>query len=422
VAERVLIINTEWPEESCPVQAATLVNYQILLELVSRPSVEVGFLKVCSEKAQASLNDVQSHAKELLESSGVTFLDPVTLPAPPGLRPRLSRLLFPRLVDFYPITADKKAAYAAAQVFDPTSIIIQWCENESHLYSDFPAKKFAYYGNSDIFIEKEWGKYLSKFGESLRSRIIRLLQMKRLEKFHLREMKKWNFFSCVSLNFAKYYQRKFGDKAFYLNNIWVDRYGEDWQEKRDALETAEKIKIVGSIGFLRASANTMGLEILARDLLPELRKTLPKDSFSLDIYGSGQPLAHVKKLLDQPEIIVHGFVEDLDAEIFRSQIFLCVNNASPYKTGHTRYLHAWSLGCCVVAHRDVALSMPELKHNHNALLGENMADIAKLIAKAASDPELRRRLGENGYKTLAREFRVEHVVDTMLEKLTSIEL
>ena len=65
--------------------------------------------------------------------------------------------------------------------------------------------------------------------------------------------------------------------------------------------------------------------------------------------------------------------------------------------------------------------MPELKHDYNSLLGENMAEIAKLIAKAASDPQLRRRLGENGYKTLTEEFRVDHVVDTMLKKLTSIQ-
>jgi glycosyltransferase involved in cell wall biosynthesis len=106
--------------------------------------------------------------------------------------------------------------------------------------------------------------------------------------------------------------------------------------------------------------------------------------------------------------------------MFGSQIFLCVNNASPYKTCHTRYLHAWSLGCCVVAHRDVALSMPEIKHGYNALLGENPREIADLIVKAASDPQLRRELGENGYKTLKKEFRVDHVVDTMLEKLASI--
>jgi glycosyltransferase involved in cell wall biosynthesis len=421
VKERILVINSEWPEETSPVQAATLVNFQILRELARRLGVETGYLKIFSNGNYTPMNDVQKEAKSKLESAGVLYLPPVELPIPPRPRPRFARLLIPKLVDFYPITVHRKVAYSAAQTFNPTSIIIQWCEKETHLYSEFPAKKFAYYGNSDAIVQRIWTQYISQFRDNIINRIIRNLQMQHLERFHLREMAKWDFIGDVSLNFVKYYQRKLGDKAFYLNNIWLDRYGEDWKSRRDELEAKDKLRIVGNIGHLSGSANVMGLEILARDILPELRKLLPEGSFEIDIYGRNRPLAHIERLLKQPEFKIRGFVDDLDTEMFGSQIFLCVNNASPYKTCHTRYLHAWSLGCCVVAHRDAALSMPEIKHGYNALLGENPREIAGLIVKAASDPQLRRELGENGYKTLEKEFRVDHVVDTMLEKLASIE-
>ncbi len=44
--EKILVINTQWPEEACPVEAATLVNYQIICELAKREGVRIGYLKV----------------------------------------------------------------------------------------------------------------------------------------------------------------------------------------------------------------------------------------------------------------------------------------------------------------------------------------------------------------------------------------
>ena len=103
-----------------------------------------------------------------------------------------------------------------------------------------------------------------------------------------------------------------------------------------------------------------------------------------------------------------------------SDIFLCVNNLSSYKTAHTRYLHAWSLGSCVVAASDAVLSMPEMEHDHNALLGKDPREIAEMILSAKEHPELRYRIGLAGYETLEKEFRVDHVADVLLEKLRVI--
>jgi hypothetical protein len=241
--------------------------------------------------------------------------------------------------------------------------------------------------------------------------------MKNFEKIHLKEINKWNFIGLVSLNMAQYYKNKLGEKAFYVNNLWTRKYGNRWESVRKEESFDTKLRIVGNIGSLSASANTMGLEIIARDILPELRKVLPDGSFEIAIYGRNDPLPHVAKLLKEPEIKLKGFVKDLDSELLKSQIFLCVNNMSAYKTGHTRFLHAWSLGCCVVAHQDAALSMPEIRHNHNALLGTSASEIAKMILTASRDKKLRYRLGQQGYNTLNSEFRVETIIDIITEKL-----
>jgi hypothetical protein len=122
-------------------------------------------------------------------------------------------------------------------------------------------------------------------------------------------------------------------------------------------------------------------------------------------------------LLAQPEIRIRGFVDDIDREISAAALFLCLNNASIYKVGHTRYLHAFSLGAPVLAHADASLSMPEIRHGENALLGDSIAAIAALAAEAIGDAALRRRIGSAGYDTFNDVFTADKVAPTIGQRL-----
>jgi Glycosyl transferases group 1 len=115
---------------------------------------------------------------------------------------------------------------------------------------------------------------------------------------------------------------------------------------------------------------------------------------------------------------MRGFVDDIDGEMMTAPVFLCLNNASRFKVGHTRYLHAWSLGCCVIAHRDAALSMPEMVSGENCLLGGSPAEIADMVAQAR-DVRLRRRLGEAGYATFVEKFTARPVVEQILGRIAA---
>ncbi len=416
--KRLLVINPLWPEESLPHQAATLVLYQLTSEFARSPEIEVGFLKIDTGFV-STLNEVQDSARKALNAKGVTFLDPLVLPTPPPARSIWRRMVLPRLEDYYPETLHQDIAYKAASAFDPDFIFVPWSEPTTCLFSKYPAKRFTYFGNPDPWTARIEIENARRNGNSFLSYFAGRLFVGWLERFHIREMARWDFVADVSLNCAEYYRSKLGPRAFYINNLWIDRYGEAWRETRDQKEIVSPLRIVGNIGFLTSTANSMGLEILGRDLMPELRRVFPDGGFEVHIYGGGKPKAALKSTLEHPEIKIRGFVEDIDSEMLESPIFLCVNNASRYSTGHTRYLHAWSLGCCVVAHSNAALSMPEIEHGFNALLGDSPQEIADLIARAAGDQALRRRLGENGYRTLKERFKVETVVDTALQKFNS---
>ena len=116
-------------------------------------------------------------------------------------------------------------------------------------------------------------------------------------------------------------------------------------------------------------------------------------------------------------MVFRGFIPDIDEALLSAPVFLCLNNATPFKVGHTRYLHAWTLGSCVIAHRDAALSMPEIVHGRNALLGSNPEEIAELIILAARDFALRRQIGEGGWKTYDTHFRADAVACDIARKL-----
>jgi hypothetical protein len=412
---RVLVINPVWPCAEHGVRAANVVIYQLVSELARRPGLKLGFLKVDGAPAEAPTTAERVGRRELA-SLGVEFLDPFVLATEPRRRSRLLRWLSPQEADFYPETRRRGAAERAAMTFRPDLVFIPWSETATSLFADLPVAKFAYYGNPDPKSGLARAAFARAHGGSLLCYAREHWNLARLERFHLKTMRRYDYLGDVAANDASYYRRHGHPNAFYVRNIWIDRVGTEWRSKRER-ERTDPLVIVGNLGKLAATANTHGLEILARDVLPELRRALAGRNFEIHVFGAGAPHPAIASLLAAPEIRLRGFVDDIDGELMTAPIFVCLNNASRFKVGHTRYLHAWSLGCCVVAHRDAALSMPEMVSRENCLLGDSVSELAEHVASAAADPHLRRRLGEAGYATFVDRFTARPVVDEILSRI-----
>src|SRR5205085_10556978 len=131
--------------------------------------------------------------------------------------------------------------------------------------------RFAYYGNPD---PKNWQLQLEMArrtgGSALRYRLGQALG-RRLETLHLQVMDRYAVLADVAANDADYYRRKGHRNAFYLQNVWIDRFGDGWRARRRAAERSSPAVIIGNVGKLGATANTLGLELLGRDLMPALR-------------------------------------------------------------------------------------------------------------------------------------------------------
>jgi glycosyltransferase involved in cell wall biosynthesis len=280
-----------------------------------------------------------------------------------------------------------------------------------------PIAKFAYYGNPDAKSAAARLRFAREHGEvDIPSMLLQAWDNRSLERAHLRQMKKYPMLGDVAANDAEYYASHGHPNAFYVRNLWIDRQpGDLWRSARRARE--QKSVIIGNIGRLPGTGNTLGLELLGRDLLPLLRERLSGQSYKVRILGAGSLHPKIAPYFETPEVDMAGFVPDIDEAILEAGVFLCLNNASHFKVGQTRYLHAWSLGACIVAHRDAALSMPEIRHNKNALLGDSIAEIADLVKQAIGDDALRRRIGEAGYDTFVKLFTAESVAHSIVERI-----
>lgn len=416
---KLLVVNPVTPRRDHGINAAPVVIFELIAALKALSGGTVGFLKLTTP-GENPANAQDAAGLAALTALGVDVLPPFDLSPPRPRRSSWRTILTPGLADFYPEVASAPRLLRHVAGYAPDVVLVPWSESATAMCAELPAVRFAYYGNAD---PKNWRirtDLARRAGGSLPNYLVNRALGARLEPLHLDVMRRYAVLGDVAANDADYYRDKGHPNAFYLQNVWIDRFGDDWASHRTDTDVSGPAVIIANVGKLFGTANTLGLELLGRDLLPELRRSMGRRPFELHLLGSGKPHPLVAGLLAAPEIRARGFVPDIDAEMLAAPIFLCMNNASAYKVGHTRYLHAWSLGGCVVAHVDAALSMPEMRHEQNCLLGGSVAEIADLVARAAGDVALRRRLGEAGYATFRDTFTAASVAPRILERLSAV--
>jgi hypothetical protein len=408
-----------WPRTAHSLNALPVVTFELINALADQPGLILGFLKLSRhDDPGPSVEDQAGIAA--LRARGIEVKE-LRIPPLPGRRWFPFTLLSNRLSDFVPEAAFAPLASEMVKRMGADVVMPLWTEWGTAMLADAPALRFAYYGNPDpknYRIQTQQRRLLGQLSW-LRWRMERAAAHA-FERAHVSTMRRYHLNGNVAANDAQFYRER-GADSFYIQNVWIDRLGERWRERRAALENRDGCRIIGNVGKLGATANTLGMQILGRYVLPQLRRAMAMP-FEVHIFGGGQLRPDVAKLLGRPEVRLRGFVADIDEEILRSNIFLGMNNAGPFKVGHTRYLHAWTLGACLVVHADAALSMPEMRHRENALLGRDAQEIADLVAEAAADPILRMRLGEAGYHTYKRYFTGQAVASCMVKRLRGISL
>jgi glycosyltransferase involved in cell wall biosynthesis len=420
---KVLVLGGVWPCLRGSREAANVLAFEILSHLADYERFELSYGYVSTRSA--TRNAAEMAGIRSLEEKNVCFL-PATLLAeekPQGRWSRLRKLLFSSEPEgIIPGAGQHGRIVEACGDWKPDVALTIWSEAATAAASGLSIPKFAYYGNPDHKVAKaalEFESSISPNGFKGRDFIDRL-RIRAICRAHLNIMKRQAAVGDVALNDAEFYRSHGVENAFYIRNMWPCPDREDWKELRNNSEQTKPIKITGNVGNLSATGNTFGLRTLVNEVLPAIKTRLGEGSFQIHLFGAHQPHPALRQRLADPHIIVRGFVDNLDAEIISSPIFLVANNYNSFKVGNTRFLHAWSLGSCVIAFRDSAEAMPEIRHGVNALLARSAEEMAEYVFLAARDPRLRRKLGQGGIATLRYEFNPRNVVAKISEVLTKI--
>jgi len=276
-----------------------------------------------------------------------------------------------------------------------------------------------YYGNPDylplgaiLHNPELFGIPSSTFQDRVRLALERQKNRRR-RHLHIRMMNKCEITANNSLLDAEVYAENGHPRSIYLQNMWPELFGQS--DDGGVTKPDGTIRVIGSVGNLKATGNTFGLYYLGKELMPRLNARLGGRSLEIHLLGKGSPTASVARYLDDPRIIRRGWVDDISHEIRSSHAFIVLTNVNDdFLVGSTRILLAWALRACVIMHSNSRLAMPEIEHGRNALLGRTPDEIAELVVRAAEDESLRRKIGMGGYETFQTYYRSDVVVPKML--------
>ncbi|MBX3086092.1 MAG: glycosyltransferase family 4 protein [Anaerolineae bacterium] len=172
------------------------------------------------------------------------------------------------------------------------------------------------------------------------------------------------------------------------------------------------------IGNLTGVATRLGFQLLGDSILPELERALGEDAFEIRVVGEGTLPAHIRRKLERPAMKWVGRVDPPDAEFLGADIVLVT---TPVEIGmRVRIAVAFAYGCCVVAHVANAAGIPEMKHDHNALIGHNGQELAAQIVRALKDLSLQSTLRHNARSTFEDYFKSDVAAIPIANRLVEL--
>jgi hypothetical protein len=420
-----LVLSGAWPCLNGHTSAANVGVHQILTALAATKQFRLSF--ICVGETAVAPPPEASGDLDGLRGAGIVLLPPVAVPVtrlrahPLAMARNLSMQRWEWVIRGY---GHHRPLVDALGGSLPDAVLTMWSEFATALVGALPVPKFTYYGDLDY---KNLEAQHEIAALELASRGLRPTPLQRAKNSAMVALVRRGHYGLLR-KFARVWnvskvdadeQGAGGVNASYVSNIWPTAGTRQGSPQRPGEVQTHPLKIVGSVGRMAATSNSFGLLTLSREILPRLKRRLEEGNFEIHLFGKPPPRGFIAPTLQDPHFKMRGFVDDLEAEMMSAPVFLIANNHDKYKAGHTRVLHAWSLGCCVVSFEDIRLAMPELVHGENVLLGRTADDVVELITRAGADAALRERIGGGGRRTLAEVFDPNRVARLMADDIVT---
>lgn len=194
------------------------------------------------------------------------------------------------------------------------------------------------------------------------------------------------------------------DSTHFRQTIDVVANGVDADYFKETQKKLPKDPTVLFVGTFRWLPNVEAVRFLVNDVWPLVKHKIP--NASLHVVGNS-PTQEVYELAkDRADIRVSGNIADIRDAYSTAHVLV----APVFSGKGTRYkvLEALATKTPVVG-TELAVEGLNIEPGKQALIGDTAKEIAKHTIAVLENPELRRRLGENGERFVFREYNWEHI-------------
>ncbi len=257
-----------------------------------------------------------------------------------------------------------------------------------------------------IYAHHDWEFKLRKLKSSLSL----------MQKFHLKQKKRVeldlvkNVNGCVSASFTETKEiKEYGNS----NAVYVPlTYKEVKITKNDS-----KVPSIVHLGGMGTTANRIGLERFLEICWEDLKQKTP--TVELTVIGSLKYASDsLKKRLEDPQINCLGFVENLEPELKAHDIHII---PWEYNTGtRTRIPLVFNHAQVLVCTKAAASCYPELAHNQNCILSDDLQHMTTQLIDLYNNTEKRIFIGDNARKTFLNHFTADKQMTKLKEFLETI--
>ncbi len=158
------------------------------------------------------------------------------------------------------------------------------------------------------------------------------------------------------------------------------------------------------VGKLAGTQSTSAF-ILLQDRLLGLLDARFGDKYSVHLLGGTALQRRVAKLARHPRVFLRGHIADVEPELRAADVIL-VANTLPF--GYSaRVRTALCVGAVIVVHTAVTRTIPELRHEHNCLVGRTPQELVDAIERCFTDTALTWHLRGNARATYEKCFSPE---------------
>ncbi|RKY86259.1 TIGR03087 family PEP-CTERM/XrtA system glycosyltransferase [candidate division KSB1 bacterium] len=168
------------------------------------------------------------------------------------------------------------------------------------------------------------------------------------------------------------------------------------------------------LGNMRTFPNSDAVEYFCKEILPLIRKELPKVKFH--IIGS-EPSKVVRKLASEPEVVVTGYVKDVRPFLRKAAVSVC-----PMRVGagiQNKILESMAMGTPVVSTPEGVEGI-EVNPGQEILVSNSSSDFAQKVTELIQNRALRRSISLNARRLVEKKYTWEITLNQLEHIITEV--